>query len=347
MNSPERRANMSSWRSAGRAQPAPRGFSLVVVCLLLIVFMVDCGRNEPRGSKTEMSVPVSVPSEFNWIECKGLVRPTRLFTRYLNQGEQIHEYFIREGARIKKGERLVRLSNALFTEEYASLSGKKLEMKEKEDAVLILDMEITKAEKDIVQLDEQIEETKKIGQTMASYPVEAEIKRLTRGKESLEESLKILRLKRDAASKRTEDLKKMLLDLEGRMSEIRIQLDHLTIGAPFDGIVAFVPDIPESVKIGEPLLELWDDQEKTIEAFVWQHQLSVLKPGNEALIYTDFQKDAEGRGVVKQIKPKPLQEEIETYPKYKVTIDIVEGGAKLRIDASVSLRIKVSPLNKQ
>ena len=277
------------------------------------------------------------------IECQGIVKPAHSSARFLAPSEKVSRILVKQGARVRRGEVLAQFANAALLEQYASLTARKQEIQEKSEAAAVLDLEIRKARRQIAQIDQEIETTRKLAQTDPGFPAAAETARLSRKKADLEEDLAIQMTKSDFGRSRAADSTSALRDLDLRIADVRGQLDGLVYAAPFDGMVAFLPESPENLMAGDLVIQLWDDRSMSIEAIVWQHQLRLLAPGLPASIYAGLDDRETARGVVREIIPFPVRKGTASAPQYRVLIDIKEGGANLMIEMAVSLRIQTAP----
>ncbi|MDD8026034.1 MAG: HlyD family efflux transporter periplasmic adaptor subunit [Acidobacteriota bacterium] len=323
--------------------PARRGW--IPALLILGLALAGCGEKRPAPEAGPGPAAVAASSGPETIECQGLVKPAHSSARYLAPSEKVARILVKQGARVRRGDVLAEFANAALLEQYVSLSARKQEIQEKNEAAAVLDLEIQKARRLIAQIDQEIAATQKLALTDPGFPAAAETARLNQKKADLEEDLAIQTTKRDFGRSRAADSTATLRDLDLRIADVRGQLNALAYTAPFDGLVAFLPESPENLMAGDLVIQIWDDSGKSIEAIVWQHQLRLLTPGLSASIYAGLDDRETGRGVVREIIPYPIIRRGGTAaaPQYRVFIDIEEGGASLMVDMAVSIRIRTTP----
>jgi multidrug efflux pump subunit AcrA (membrane-fusion protein) len=324
-----------------RRYPARAGW--IPVVLILGAAVSGCGGKRALREAAPDPQAVAAPTGQLAIECQGIVKPARSSARYLGPSEKVSRILVKQGARVRRGELLAQFSNAALLEQYASLTARKQEIQEKSEAVAVLDLEMQKARRQIAEIDQEIEKTRKLALSDPAYPAAAETARLNRKKADLEEELAIQKTKSDFGRSRAGDSAAALRDLDLRITDVRGQLDALAFTAPFDGMVAFLPEAPENLMAGELVIQIWDDSAMSIEAIVWQHQLRLLQPGQTASIYAGLDDRETARGVVREIIPFPVRKGQAAAPQYRVLIDIQEGGKNLMVEMAVSIRIQTSP----
>jgi len=314
---------------------------MIVLTIFFAFFSLYCGGKEQPGKQLGSTGKTS-PGELNIIECKGTIEAEHHFTRYLQKEEKIASFTVKDGAEVKKGELLVILSNYSILKEYAQLSYRKLQYTEKKNNLKILELEIAKTNRELSNLQKELEEEKQIGKSIKEYPLEIQSQRINKKIENLNEELKIREKKRDFLKTSIKDEGKIIAFLDSQLIQANSRLKGMEIRAPFDGIVVFIASSAESLHPGDLVIEVLDKKKLYVRAQVWQHQLQYIEPGNEVKIFPDFFGDYFFEGKVRKISSSYIRSSSDEYPKFSIYIDIDSNLKKVKVGMSVTVKIKRS-----
>jgi multidrug resistance efflux pump len=309
---------------------------IVVACLALLT--AYCGNNGQQAPKTA-KMPGAAVDEVKAVECKGTVEAGHHFVRFLREDEKITSIAVSEGARVEKGDLLLVLSNFTMIKEYADLSYRKLQHNDKKNNLKILQLEIARTDRKIADLKKELEQEQALAKKIPDYPAKLQTGRIKKQLEGLEEEFKLLETKKDFLQASVREEGDIISFLDRRLSEVNIRVKGMEIRAPFAGVAVYVPPAVQSLRPGDPVIEVLDDSSIYIRAEVWQHQLQYVKPGGQALIFPDFFGDRRLEGTVRRIRFSHIKEVKDQYPKFPVFIDIQPGVTELKAGMSVTIKI--------
>ena len=305
------------------------------------LLFASCGKEQQQEKKMQ-SVSKAASGEINIVECKGTIEAEHHFRRYLREEEKITAFAVTEGSEVKKGDLLLTFSNYVALKEYTELSYRKLQYNDKKNNIKILELEIAKINREISDLEKELEQEKKIGKNIKDYPIEIQSGRIKKQMDRLKEELNILEKKRDFLKASVLEEGKIISFLDSQLSEINTRVKGMDIRAPFAGVVAYVPSSIESLRPGDLVIEILDNKKLYVRADVWQHQLQYIKPGNKVDIFPDFFGEYSFKGKVRRIRFSHIKGAKDEYPKFPVYIDIEPGVKELKAGMSVTVKIKKS-----
>jgi len=309
--------------------------------ILFSLLFAGCGEDEQPVKKME-TVSSTDSSDVNMIECKGTIESQYHFRRYLREEEKITAFAVAEASEVKKGDLLLTVSNHAVLKEYIELSYRKLQHNDKKNNIKILELEIAKINREISDLEKELEQEKKIGKNIKDYPIEIQAGRIKKQMERLKEELNILGKKRDFLKASVLGEGKIISFLDSQLSEVNMRTKGMAIRAPFAGVVVYVPASLESLRPGDLVIEILDNKKLYVRADVWQHQLQYIKPGNEVEIFPDFFGEYSFKGKVRRIRFSHIKGVKDEYPKFLVSIDIEPDIKELKVGMSVTVKIKKS-----
>ncbi len=322
-------------------------YALVFLQAACLVLFAGCRNGnetgtgaEPLQGKKRVARLATTVQQADVIECKGIIESEGHFTHFLREQETIAAFTVTEGAEVRKGDVLVRLSNYAALKEYTDLSYRKLQYNEKKNNLVVLEMEIERAEKDLADLKKELALQGKKGKEMKDYPLGLQLVRLKKELEKQEEALKILTTRRDFLKTGVAEEGKIISILDSRLAEVRGRMNSMDIRAPFDGTAVYVPAAAENLRPGDRVIEVIDNNRLHVRADVWQHQLRHIKKGNSAQVFPDFFGDNFIKGTVARIRFSPVKAPGEQYPRFPVYIDLETGNKELKAGMSVTVKIK-------
>jgi multidrug efflux pump subunit AcrA (membrane-fusion protein) len=309
--------------------------------ILFSLLIAGCGEEEQPVKKIK-TVSSTDSSDVNMIECKGTIESQHHFRRYLREGEKITAVVVTEGSEVKRGDLLLTFSNYAALKEYTELSYRKLQYNDKKNNIKILELEIAKTNREISDLEKELEQEKKIGKNIKDYPINIQVGRIKKQMEHLNEELNILEKKRDFLKASVLEEGKIISFLDSQLSEVNTRAKGMGIRAPFAGVVVYVPSSIESLRPGDLVIEILNNKKLYVRADVWQHQLQYIKPGNAVEIFPDFFGEYSFKGKVRRIRFSHIKGAKDQYPKFPVFIDIEPGVKELKVGMSVTVKIKKS-----
>jgi HlyD family secretion protein len=122
------------------------------------------------------------------------------------------------------------------------------------------------------------------------------------------------------------------------LEQAELALEHATMLAPFDGVVAKVNvSAGELASVGVPAITLLDPSQFKVIISVDELDIGLLKLGQTAQVTVDALSDAPLTGTVKHIAPAATLESGVVY--YKVIIEMAPTDAPVRADMSANVSI--------
>ena len=320
-------------------------FIFIPAGIIFLVFVsAGCG-DKPQQAEKVATVSTN-GADADMIECKGTIEAEHHFTRYLREDEKITAFKVSEGDRVNEGDLLAEVSNYTALKEFADLSYRKLQFAEKQNSIKILELEIAKTKRAITDLEKELQTEKEMGGKVEGYPLEIQSRRMKKDMERLKEELNIMQTKKDFLQAGVTEEAKIISFLDSQLSQVNRRMQAMEVRAPFAGVVVYIPFAIESLRPGDLVVEILDKRKMFVMAYVWQHQLQYIKPGDPVKIYPDFFGEYFFNGHVERIRPSPVKSAMDEYPKFPVYIAIEQGteskeeGIKeLKVGMSVTIKI--------
>lgn len=129
-------------------------------------------------------------------------------------------------------------------------------------------------------------------------------------------------------------------DKERQYAQAQDDLKHLTLTAPFDGIITGVKaSAGDEITAATVLMTLSDPSALEVQATVVEEDYSLIQPGQTVQLYFDAQPDAQVTGRVSRIVPTRTN---DTQPQYPVYIDIDQKLERLAQGMSVDASIVIA-----
>jgi HlyD family secretion protein len=234
---------------------------LVIIVLIYMAFFTD-RTSTYRVEKDKLIIETVIKDQFNdYITVTGTVEP--ISTVYLDaqEGGRVEEILIEEGAMVKKGDIILRLSNPDL---YLNILDSEAQLAEKENFLrntqVTMEQERIAIKRELINLKFDIERKERTYEQNAELIKDNLISReeFIRSKEDLDmarssQELFIERQKADSIfrSVQVETIKSNLDNMRKNLSLVRQRVENLNVRATVDGQLGLlVPEIGQSIQRG-------------------------------------------------------------------------------------------------
>ncbi len=137
-----------------------------------------------------------------------------------------------------------------------------------------------------------------------------------------------------------------IADKELQLTQAQDDLAHLTLVAPFDGVITDVKaSVGDQVTPVEVVMSISNPTALEVQVTVVEEDYSLIQPGQSVQLYFDAQPDAQVTGHVSRIVPSRTSDNQPQYPVY-ITIDKMPArlAAGMSVDSSISIAEKKNVL---
>lgn len=222
----------------------------------------------------------------------------------------VSKFFVDEGARVKKGEKLVQLD---MTDYSIALAVAKSQMSAAEAAVQQAEAAFNRSKADYDRYQKLFEQN-----SIAKSNFDA----VKSGYEQTKAALAVVKAQKESA--------------ESALRNSRQQLSYTVIKAPFDGyIVARLKDIGEMASPQTPVFEIVDINKMKLDVFVGEMDLPLITKGMNASIKIDSFPDKVFTGSIEMINSKI--DDATKSAKVRVVMENSEHLIKSGMSARVSI----------
>ncbi len=283
----------TGWRTAFTKKALPWWTGAVLV-LLIIYLIIKPNQSTLRINGDSVTVSTVKQGEFNdYIRLSGTVQPLVTIQISPIEGGIVEEIMIEEGAEVKQGDEILRLSNDGLD---LQILNSEAELAEKENILRNTQIQM---EQDRLNVKQQKAEyqlnVKRLKRTYEQQQSLYEEKLIAReeylkAKEDYELAMEKLQL---IAEKEIQDslfrytqverMRESLENMQLNMQMIRRRKDNLTIKAPIDGQLGILDAVlGESIGAGTKIGQISDMSSYKIEAQVDEHYIDRVLPGLKA-----------------------------------------------------------------
>ena len=275
----------------------------------------------------------------NFIEITGKVSPQKSLTIYLQPGERIVRVMVKEGSVIKEGASMIQLTNDALLSQIAMFKEKELAIEKEQNRGEVIKTKIIITNDIIRRLEKQIKEERQISAEIPGYMIESKERALIQEKINGENDIKLLRKELLLLNEGRQNRDDFYDFLARKIKDVQGQIDDLLIKAPFNGRVIRISQALNRVKLGDLILEFWDDENLKVTALAYQNQLQHIRPGYKAKIFSTFNEDSFIWGTVVSIGSPAESDEKDQFPTFPVVINIDNKNTELIVGMSLTVGI--------
>ncbi len=278
------------WRAAFTKKALPWWIGGAFAVLVLILVLRP-SRSTLRINADALSISVVREGEFNdYIRLSGTVQPLVTIQISPIEGGIVDEIFIEEGSTVKKGERILRLSNDNLD---LQILNSEAELAEKENILRNTRIQMEQDRLNVKQSKAEFQlNVKRLGRAYEQKKALYEEKLIARedylqAKEDYELALEKLQIIVDKEvqdslfrSTQIERMQESLENMQLNMKMIRRRKDNLTIKAPIDGQLGILDAVlGENIGAGTKIGQISDMSSYKIEAQIDEHYIDRVIPG--------------------------------------------------------------------
>ena len=281
--------------------------------LLIIYIIVMPSHSTLRVNGDSLTISEVKSGQFNdYMRLSGTVQPLVTIQISPVEGGNVAELFIEEGCNVKKGDKILRLTNDNLD---LQILNSEAELAEKENILRNTQIQM---EQDRLNVKQQKAEyqlnAKRLKRTYEQKKALYDEKLIAReeylkAKEDYElamDKLKIIRDKevQDSLSRSTQvhRMRESLANMQQNMQMIRRRKDNLTIKAPIDGQLGILDAVlGENIAAGTKIGQISDMSSYKIEAQIDEHYIDRVTPG----LYATFERQEATFGAsVRKVYPE-------------------------------------------
>ncbi len=266
---------------------------LFVVFLIYLFFFRD-NRSSLNVDKTKLSIAKVEKNKFQeYIYVDGTVQPLRTVFIDAVQGGTVEEIFVEDGAILKKGDVILKLSNPSVELDYMNRETQMYDIiNNLQNTKLNIEQNKFAKEKEVVDLNYKIDKSKKDFETNSQLYKEKVIS--TKEYEDIKRDFEMLIKQRDIALRsqkhdsmynviQISQIKSSIERLGKNLILLKENLGNLYIKAPIDGqLSSFNAEIGETKNIGQNLGQIDALEGFKIKASIDEHYLGKVFAGQEA-----------------------------------------------------------------
>lgn len=313
--------------------------SALIIALVALYFGMR-GSDKGTGEQIELIVKQGDVQETVGARIKLVPRQSGLLTTVV--GGTITEVIAVPGAKVKKGDPLLKLTNADYerqlinaVSEYAAAEADHIGIKmQSQDDVLLRQADLTRAQKTLEVTNIQLDSERKLAEKGITSQIMVRKLEAERAKQNAENIYATGRLKNalPAAHARIEASRLKLEVLRQRRDSLQAVVDGLVLKAPFDGTVATIESqMGKLLSPGAKGAEVITD-ELDMQVDVAEQDAGQLKPG---LIITATRNGKLIEGVLTSIAPRADAGTV------KATASISKSSSDLRSDTIINGEIHI------
>ena len=283
----------TGWKAAftRKALPWWGGAALAVLALFLVI---KPSHSTLRVSGDTVSIGEVASGEFNdYIRLSGTVQPLVTIQISPVEGGIVDELYVEEGAMVKKGEPILRLSNDNLD---LQILNSEAELAEKENILRNTQIQMEQDRLSVKQSKAEYQlNVKRLKRTYEQQKALYDEKLIAReeylkSKEDYDLAVEKLQIILDKEvqdslfrSAQVERMQESLQNMQLNMQMIRRRKDNLTIKAPIDGQLGILDAVlGESIAAGTKIGQISDMSSYKIEAQIDEHYIDRVTPGLEA-----------------------------------------------------------------
>lgn len=290
----------------------PYWSALLVVAFVLYLILRD-NISTLRIDNEALSISEVVSGDFNdYIRVNGQVQPmTTVQISSLETGV-VKEIYMEEGAKVKKGDKILRLANENLD---MQILNSEADLAEKENllrnTMISMEQQRLSVNQDMLQFEMEVKRSRRLYLSQKALYEENLIAKedFLKAEEDYQLAEGRLELVRERSvqdslyrSVQVKQMQESLDNMRLNMQMIRKRKDNLIISAPIDGEIGLLDVVlGESVSSGGKIAQINNLDSYKIEAQIDEHYIDRVSPGLEA----DFERQDESyRAVIRKVYPE-------------------------------------------